>query len=66
MGVNYGKKRNRSEDLPALRETVLASIGATNIKYEKYDYQQIADEINKNLDAAQKRYNEKFNFPPNC
>jgi len=66
MGINYGKKRNRSEDLPALRETVLASIGATDINYEKYDYQQVADEINENLDAAQDRYNEKFNFPPNC
>jgi len=66
MGINYGQKRNRSEDLPALRDTVLASIGATNINFEKYDYTQIADEINKNLDAAQKRYNEKFNFPPNC
>ena len=64
MGVNYSKKRNRSEDLPALRETVLASIGATNINYEKYDYQQIADEINRNLDKAQARFNEKFNFPP--
>lgn len=66
MGINYGEKRNRSEDLPALRETVLASIGATDINYEKYDYQQIADEINRNLDDAQDRYNEKFNFPPNC
>jgi len=66
MGVNYGKRRNRSEDLPALRETILASIGVTNINFEKYDYTQIADEINKNLDAAQKRYNERFNFPPNC
>ena len=64
MGVNYGKFRNRSEDLPALRETVLASIGATNINYEKYDYTQIADEINRNLDIAQARYNEKYNFPP--
>ena len=64
MGVNYGKFRNRSEDLPALRETVLASIGATNIIYEKYDYTQIADEINRNLDLAQARYNKKFNFPP--
>ncbi len=64
MGVNYAKRRNRMEDLPALRETVLASIGATNIHYEKYDYTQIADEINRNLDIAQARYNEKFNFPP--
>ncbi|MFV2014889.1 MAG: hypothetical protein ACC656_05655 [Candidatus Heimdallarchaeota archaeon] len=66
MGINYGKKRNRSEDLPALRETVLSSIGATNINYEKYDYQQVADQINENLDSAQDRYNEKYNFPPNC
>ena len=64
MGVNYGKFRNWSEDLPALRETVLASIGATNINYEKYDYTQIADEINRNLDIAQSRYHEKFNFQP--
>ena len=64
MGINYGKRRNRMEDLPALRETVLASIGATNINYEKYDYTQIADEINRNLDIAQAKYNEKFNFPP--
>jgi len=65
MGVNYGKFRNRSEDLPVLRDTILASIGQTNINFEKYDYQQIAEEINRNLDIAQKRYNEKFNFPPN-
>jgi len=65
MGVNYGQRRNRSEDLRALRDTVLASIGASNIKFEKYDYQQIAEEINQQLDKVQARYNERFNFPPN-
>lgn len=64
MGVNYGKFRNRMEELPALPDTVLATIGANNINYEKYDYQQIADKINSELDKAQKRYNEKYNFPP--
>lgn len=64
MGVNYGKFRNRSEELPALPDVVLATIGQDNINYEKYDYQQVADLINKNLDIAQARYNKRFNFPP--
>jgi len=63
MGVNYGQRRNRSEDLKALPDTVLATLGQTNINYEKYDFQQVADLINKNLDKAQKNYNKKFNFP---
>lgn len=63
MGFNYGKFRNRLEDLPALRDTILVSIGDDNINFEKYDFQLIADEVNRNLDIVQERYNARFNFP---
>lgn len=64
MGINYGQFRNRSEDLRDLPGTVLESIGDDNLRYEKFDYQETADLINRNLDVVQARYNERFNFPP--
>ncbi len=64
MGINYGQFRNRSEDLGDLPGTVLESIGDTNLNYEKYDYTETADLVNKNLDKVQADYNERFNYPP--
>lgn len=64
MGFNYGAFRNRGEDLPALRETILASMGVDNINYSKYDVSQIFEEVNRNLDKVQENYNKKYNFPP--
>lgn len=29
-----------------------------------YDYQQVADRINQELDRVQAEYNRRFNFPP--
>lgn len=63
MGINYGQFRNRSEDLRDLPGTVLESIGDDNLRYEKFDYQETADLINRNLDLVQARYNQRFNFP---
>jgi hypothetical protein len=56
MGVRY-VKRNRMEGLPSVPDPVLASIGMTNIKFEKFDEQLIFDIINKELDIQQKRIN---------
>jgi len=64
MGINYGDFRNRSEDLHDLRGVVLESIGNYNLNYEKFDYQETAILINDQLDIVQKRYNERFNYPP--
>jgi len=64
MGVNYGQFRNRMEDLRSLRGVVLESIGNDNLNYSKYDYQETADLVNRNLDVVQARYNIRFNYPP--
>ncbi len=63
MGFNYGQRRNRGESLSALRETVLASLGETDIHFQNYDFQQTADYINAILDRQQEKYNRKYNFP---
>ncbi len=64
MGVNYGQKRNRSESLKVLPGVVLESIGNYDILYSKYDFEETAALVNKNLDETQRKYNERFNFPP--
>lgn len=64
MGVNYGQFRNRMQDLRDLPGTVLESIGDDDLNYSKYDYQETADLVNRNLDVVQARYNERFNYPP--
>jgi len=66
MGVNYGQQRNRLEELKAtniVNPVVLASIGDTDMEVWQYDYQQIADQINEELDRVQEEYNRRFNFP---
>ena len=66
MGVNYGQLRNRLEELKAtniVNPVVLASIGDTDMEIWQYDYQQIADQINEELDRVQLEYNLRFNFP---
>jgi len=64
MGFNYGQTRNRGEGLRSLPGVVLEAIGDYDINYSKYDYTETAILVNKNLDATQARYNERFNFPP--
>ena len=64
MGVNYGQPRNRMEELKALDDVTLASIGDTDMEIWQYDYQQVADRINEQLDIVQAEYNKRFNFPP--
>lgn len=64
MGVNFGQFRNRSESLKSLRGVVLESLGDEYLLYSKYDYEETAALINKNLDETQRKYNERFNFPP--
>ena len=67
IGVNFGQLRNRLEELKAtniVNPVVLASIGETDMEVWQYDYQQVADQINEELDRVQKDYNERFNFPP--
>lgn len=66
MGVNFGQPRNRLEELKAtniVNPVVLASIGETDMEVWQYDYQQVADLINDELDRIQKDYNERYNFP---
>jgi len=67
IGVNYGQFRNRLEELKAsniVNPVVLASIGETDMEVWQYDYQQVADLINDELDIVQAEYNKRFNFPP--
>lgn len=67
MGVNYGQLRNRLEELKAtnvVTPVVLASIGDTDMEIWQYDYQQVAEQINEELDRVQADYNKRFNFPP--
>lgn len=67
MGINFGQFRNRLEELKSTRQVnpvVLASIGDTDMDVWQYDYQQVADLINAELDQVQADYNERFNFPP--
>ncbi len=64
MGVNFGDMRNRSEDLHALPGVVLEGLGSDDLNYEKFDYQETAILINDQLDRVQRRYNERFNYPP--
>lgn len=54
MGLRY-IKRNRMEDLPHISDSTLASIGANNIKYEKFDEQLIYDQVNANLARQQEK-----------
>lgn len=66
MGVNFGQARNRLEELKAtniVNPVVLASIGETDMDVWQYDYQQVADHINEQLDTVQEAYNERYNFP---
>jgi len=64
LGVNYGQFRNRSEDLRDLPGVVLESLGDENLRYEKYDYTETAELVNRNLDKVQADYNTRFNYPP--
>ena len=67
MGVNFAQPRNRLEELKAtniVNPVVLASIGETDMEVWQYDYQQVADHINEELDRVQEAYNERYNFPP--
>lgn len=66
MGINYGQFRNRLEELKATSQVnpvVLASIGETDMDVWQYDYQQVADLVNAELDIVQAEYNRRFNFP---
>lgn len=54
MGLRY-QKRNRLESFKGLPDTLLASLGTTDINYEKYDEQVIADVVNRNLDKQQEK-----------
>jgi hypothetical protein len=56
MGVKY-VKRPRMEDLPAISEDTLVSIGATNLNFEKYDEQEFYYNLNRRLDIVQQQIN---------
>lgn len=58
MGFRYGK-RNRLERASDIPEPVLVSLGTTNIKFESFDEQLTADQINANLAKQQARINSK-------
>ncbi|MBI5697877.1 MAG: hypothetical protein HZC29_05205 [Thaumarchaeota archaeon] len=58
MGLRYGK-RNRLERARNIPEATLVSLGATNIKFENFDEQLIADQINANLAKQQARINSQ-------
>mgnify|MGYP000324280617 CR=1 FL=1 len=58
MGLRRGK-RGRMESLRKIPDEALASIGATNIEFEKYDEQLIWDNVNKRLDIQQEKIDNK-------
>lgn len=49
MGLRY-KKRDRLERVGRVPDELLASIGQTNINYERFDEQIVYDKINAKLD----------------
>lgn len=49
MGLRY-KKRGRLERVGRVPDEILASIGQTNINYERFDEQLVYDKINAKLD----------------
>jgi len=49
MGLRY-KKRDRLERVGRVPDEILASIGQTNINYERFDEQIVYDKINAKLD----------------
>jgi len=64
MGVNYGQPRPRMQDMTRLDPVTLASIGETDMDFWIFDYTQVAERINEELDRVQAEYNIRFNFPP--
>ena len=62
MGLKF-QKRNRLEELKALDDVTLSSIGDTDMEISHYDYQQVADRINEELDRVQLEYNLRYDFP---
>ena len=58
MGLKYGK-RKRMESMRNIDDATLASIGNTNISFEKYDEQLIHDRTNKRLDLQQEKINAR-------
>lgn len=56
MGLRY-QKRDRLTSFRGdkVSDVLLYSLGTTDINYEKYDEQIVADIINKNLDKQQEK-----------
>lgn len=57
MGLRY-QKRNRLESFEGLSDALLYGLGTTDINYEKYDEQIIADIVNARLDEQEKKIQE--------
>jgi hypothetical protein len=54
MGIRY-KKRNRMEEIRQLPDAVLASLGTTDINFEKFDESLVWHDINRRLDKQQEK-----------
>jgi len=62
LGVRYGQRRHRLESLKNPGDTILFAIGVNDINLEKYDEQVIYDDINKRIDAVEKKLKERVGF----
>lgn len=61
MGRRYEKRdRLTSFRSDKVSDVLLSSLGSIDINYEKYDEQQIADTINKQLDKADARIQKNW------
>lgn len=50
--------------MQTLDPVTMSSIGATDMDFWIFDYTQVADRINEELDIVQAEYNFRYNFPP--
>ena len=58
MGLKRSK-RERMSSLSDIDDIALASLGATDIEFEKYDEQLIYDKVNKQLDKQQEKIDSR-------
>ena len=62
MGVNYGQRRPRMEDLKNPTEIVETTIGEKELKMTHFDEQLIYDKINAELDKQEAKIKKKSEF----
>ena len=59
MGVNYGKRRGRMEQLGGVSDITAFAIGNKNLKFSHVDEDSYYEEINRKLDRAEERFRNR-------